>query len=94
MYNTVTTLLVGLLVFAFGFSFKWRMKHDLTYGFYLYHMVFINIAVHFGYKTLGLNLTSVAVVAFISLLPILFAWLSQKLIENPAAKLAEKKEGI
>lgn len=94
MYNTVTTLLVGLLVFAFGFSFKWRMKHDLTYGFYLYHMVFINIAVHFGYKTMGLNLTSVAVVAFITLLPILFAWLSQKLIENPAAKLAEKKEGI
>ena len=94
MYNTVTTLLVGLLVFAFGFSFKWRMKQDLTYGFYLYHMVFINIAVHFGYKTLGLNLTGAAVVAFITLLPILFAWLSQKLIENPAARLAEKKEGI
>lgn len=94
MYNTVTTLLVGLLVFAFGFSFKWRMKQDLTYGFYLYHMVFINIAVHFGYRTLGLNLQSVVVAMLITVLPLVFAWLSQKLIENPVAKLAEKKEGV
>ena len=34
------------------------------------------------------------VTSLVTLLPILFAWLSQKLIENPAAKLAEKKEGI
>lgn len=94
MYNTVTTLLTALLIFAFGFSFKWRMKRDLTYGFYLYHMVFINIAIHLGYKTLCFDLQSVIVVLAITILPILAAWLSQRFIENPAAKLAGKKEGV
>ena len=94
MYNTVTTLLTALLIFGFGFSFKWRMKQDLTYGFYLYHMVFINIAIHLGYKTLGFDLQSAVVMLTITVLPILAAWLSQKLIENPAAKLAGKKEGV
>lgn len=94
MYNTVTTLLTALLIFGFGFSFKWRMKQDLTYGFYLYHMVFINIAIHLGCKTLGFDLQSAVVILAITVLPILAAWLSQKLIENPAAKLAGKKEGV
>ena len=94
MYNTVTTLLTALLIFGFGFSFKWRMKQDLTYGFYLYHMVFINIAIHLGYKTLGFDLQSAVVILAVTVLPILAAWLSQKLIENPAAKLAGKKEGV
>ena len=70
------------------------MKQDLTYGFYLYHMVFINIAIHLGYKTLGFDLQSAVVMLTITVLPILAAWLSQKLIENPAAKLAGKKEGV
>lgn len=95
MYNTVTTLLTALLIFAFGFSFKYRVKTDLTYGFYLYHMVFINIAIHLGYRKLGFDLQSILVVLAVTVLPTLAAWLSQKLIENPAAnKLAGKKEGV
>ena len=94
MYNTVTTLLTALLIFSFGFSFKWRMKQDLTYGFYLYHMVFINIAIHAGYKTLRFDLQSALVVLAITVFPILASWLSQKLIENPVIKLAGKKEGV
>lgn len=94
MYNTITTLLTALLVFAFAFTFKLRMKKDLTYGFYLYHMVFINIAVHQGHKVLGLNWQSGVVILAVTVLPILFAWLSQKFVENPAAKLVEKKEGV
>ena len=81
MYNTVTTLLTAFLIFAFGFRLKWRMKRDLTYGFYLYHMVFINIVIHLGCKTLGWNLQSAAVMLFITAAPILAAWLSQKFIE-------------
>ncbi len=94
MYNTITTLLTAMLIFAFAFRFKFRMRKDLTYGFYLYHMVFINIAVHQGHKTLGLNWQSAVVVLAVTVLPILFAWLSQNLIENPAAKLYKKKEGV
>ena len=94
MYNTVTTLLTALLIFAFGFSFRWRMKRDLTYGFYLYHMVFINIAIHLGYNTLKWNLQSALVVLGITVFPILAAWLSQRFVENPVAKLAKKKEGV
>lgn len=81
MYNTVTTLLTAFLIFAFGFRLKWRMKRDLTYGFYLYHMVFINIVIHLGCKTLSWNLQSAAVMLFITAAPILAAWLSQKFIE-------------
>lgn len=94
MYNTVTTLLTALLILGFGFSFKWRMKRDLTYGFYLYHMVFINIAIHLGYGSLGFDPQSAAVVLAVTVCPILAAWLSQKWIEDPAARLAQKKEGI
>lgn len=86
MYNTVTTLLTALLIFAFAFRFRWRMKRDLTYGFYLYHMVFINIVIHLGRKTLGFDLPSAAAVLFVTAAPILAAWLSQKFIETPAAK--------
>ena len=86
MYNTVTTLLTALLIFAFGFRLKWRMKRDLTYGFYLYHMVFINIVIHLGCRTLGWNLQSAAVMLCITVLPILTAWLSQKFMETPIAK--------
>lgn len=94
MYNTITTLLTAMLIFAFAFRFKWRLKKDLTYGFYLYHMVFINIAVHCGHKTLGANWQSAVVIVAVTLLPTLLAWLSQTFIEDPAAKLYKKKEGV
>lgn len=94
MYNTVTTLLTAMLIFAFAFRFKWRMKKDLTYGFYLYHMVFINIAVHCGHKVLGMNWQSAVVIIAVTVLPVLTAWLSQNFIEDPAAKLYKKKEGV
>lgn len=94
MYNTVTTLLTAMVIFAFAFRFTWRMKKDLTYGFYLYHMVFINIAVHYGHKHLGSNWQTAVVVVSVVVLPILLAWLSQNFIEDPAAKLYKKKEGV
>lgn len=53
LYNTVTTLLVAALFFAFAFYGCWRRKRDLTYGFYLYHMVFINLLLHFGVTSLA-----------------------------------------
>ncbi len=93
MYNTVTTLLVSLLVLGFAFTFRWRMKRDLTYGFYLYHMVFINIAVELGVTSLHFDFKSLAVMILVIALSLAASYLSQKFVENPAAKLAEKKEG-
>ena len=93
-YNTVTTLLLCCVVFGFAYSYSWRMPKDYTYGFYLYHMVFINIAVHCGHKRLGINWQSALVKVAVTVLPILVAWLSQNFIEDPAAKLYKKKEGV
>lgn len=59
LYNVVTTLLLGCTIFAFAFRYKWRLKEDWTFGFYLYHMVFINIIIEYGFEeleTLPLNL--------------------------------------
>lgn len=94
MYNTVTTLLICLVIFAFAFTFKWRAKKDLTYGFYLYHMVFVNIAIHLGYNALQFDLQSLVIFILILGLSILFSWASQKFIEDPVARKIEKRSGV
>lgn len=53
MYNSVTTLLISLIIFAFAYCGSWRMKRDLTFGFYLYHMVFMNLALYLGARSLA-----------------------------------------
>ena len=88
MYNTVTTILICLVVFSFAFTFHWRLRLDLTYGFYLYHMVFMNIAIHFGFDRLQWDFRSLGILVFITALPLLFAWLSHRFIEKPVSKLA------
>lgn len=93
LYNTVSTVLTVFVIFAFAFRFSWRMKRDLTYGFYLYHMVFINIAIHLGFHTLSFDWKGLLVLCAVTAATVLFAWLSQICIENPAAKLVGKKEG-
>lgn len=91
IYNTVTTVLLGCIIFAFAFSGKWRMRHDWTYGFYLYHMVFINLAIEVGYGSLQpiwqWGITMFSIIA----LTLLFAILSQRLVEKPIAALIERK---
>ena len=91
LYNTVTTLLMAMLIFAFGFSFKWRMKADLSFGFYLYHMIFVNLAIHFGFKSLMPWWQGAVVLAVIVCATTLFAWLSQRFVETPATKLLLRK---
>ncbi|MGN8774095.1 acyltransferase family protein [Candidatus Weimeria sp. HCP3S3_B5] len=46
-YNVITTILLLFFVVGFGFSFKYRVKEDLSYSFYLYHMVVINAVIEF-----------------------------------------------
>ena len=91
MYNTVTTLLMAALIFAFAFCGSWRMKRDLTFGFYLYHMVVINLVLHFGMNTLEPLWRGGLLIAGIAVLSTLCAWLSQRYVEIPTAKLLKKK---
>lgn len=91
LYNTVTTLLMAALIFAFAFCGSWRLKKDLTFGFYLYHMVFINLVLHFGITSLEPLWQGGLLTAGIAVASLICAWLSQKLIEGPALKRLNKR---
>lgn len=91
LYNIVTTLLVAALIFAFAFCGTWRMKRDITYGFYLYHMVIVNLILHLGVTSLEPLWQGGVLVAGIALLTTICAWLSQHLIEIPTARLLKKR---
>ncbi len=92
LYNTVTTLLMGALIFAFAFSFNWRMKLDLTYGFYLYHMIFINILLHFGFVSLEPLWKGGLAVLGIAAATVVCAYVSLRFVEKPiAARLLKPK---
>lgn len=93
LYNTVTTLLLALLIAAFGFCGKVRFKRDRTYGFYLYHMVFMNIIVHLeqnSFLPLPLGALRVFGIAFMSFIA---AWASDRFVETPSARLISAKLG-
>ena len=91
LYNTVTTLLMAAVIFAFAFCGAFRMKTDLTFGFYLYHMVFINLALHFGFDSLQPAWLGVLLVAVITAAALMCAWLSLRFVEQPAAALKKKR---
>ena len=87
LYNTVTTLLLTLLIAAFAFHGRVRFKRDLTYGFYLYHMVWINVAVEIGFnKLLPLQGSLPAVVAA-AVLALASAWATDQFVDKPLRKV-------
>lgn len=91
LYNTVTTLLIAMVIFAFAFCGCWRMKKDLTYGFYLYHMVVINLLLHFGIQTLEPLWQGTVLTVGVAGVTLICAWLSQRYIETPAVKRLKKR---
>ena len=91
LYNTITTLLMAALIFAFAFCGSWRLKKDLTFGFYLYHMVFINLVLHFGMTSLEPLWQGCLLTAGIAAVTLVCAWLSQKFIEGPVVKRLNKR---
>ncbi len=49
-YPLFGSILCGVSWIGFAYAFpKLQIKHDISYGVYIYHMVFINIAVELGY---------------------------------------------
>jgi len=84
MINPLLVAPLSLLVFAASFQKKinisWIERNDISYGVYLYHMIFINIALH-------CKLNGLASVGFVILATFLFAWLSWMYVEKKAIAL-------
>lgn len=91
LYNTMTTMLMALIISAFGFCKTFRFKTDYTYGFYLYHVVFINIAVQFGCNTFLPPLQGLLHVSVIMSAALAAAWLSNHLVETPITHYIQPK---
>ncbi len=91
LYNTLTVYLTAVLVFSFGFSFTWRMKRDDTFGFYLYHMVFVNLAIHFGFGRITSVWQGFATVGLVAAATWICAVLSNKYVEQPLTRILLKK---
>ena len=95
-YNTVTTLLLCCVVFGFAYSYSWRMPKDYTYGFYLYHMVFMNLCLEVVTTSLTPVWLGILIVLAMMVLTVLASVLSQRFVEIPVAgwlKKGERKHG-
>lgn len=91
LYNTITTLLIGCIISAFGFRKKVRFKRDYTYGFYLYHVVFINIAVQLGQNSFYPFLSGILRICAIFAAAFIAAWLSNRFVEIPASRFLKER---
>lgn len=78
-------LLLCILVFSFGYSFKslngFLKGYDISYGIYIYHMVVINIFVEFNLMS---RLYYLVLVVVLTILLALFSWI---FIEKPFLQL-------
>lgn len=78
--NPLSAILLGLTVISAAYARAFPLKHDLSYGLYLYHMPVINLAVMLditGYEGMALTLGT----------SIFLATLSWAVIERPALRL-------
>lgn len=49
LYGTINAVFLSMAIVGIGYRFKRDfVKYDITYAFYLYHMVFINILIQLG----------------------------------------------
>lgn len=90
-YNIATTLLLVCVIFGFAFRHQWRGIRDYTYGFYLYHMVFVNLAIQLGFSSLLPVKRGIWILLGIIGTTVLFAILSKRFVEEPAARLVKER---
>lgn len=84
--NPVSVILISILIISFAYSNTLKLSdvlrgNDISYGVYIYHMVFVNIAIHFNIFEPGVNFFLVL------LLTMLMAFISWRLIEKPVLAL-------
>lgn len=49
-YGTIKVLTLAPAVMGFAYKYPaWNVKHDISYGFYIYHMIVINFLMECGY---------------------------------------------
>ncbi|QFR48897.1 acyltransferase [Sulfurimonas lithotrophica] len=89
--NPFNFILLSILVFTIAYSFynlsdKLLNKNDISYGVYIYHMLFVNLFVFYGYTN---EISFVFMVIFLTILSGILSWL---IIEKPILK--SKKESI
>lgn len=87
----ISNFLLGMLVLSFAFSFRKISKIligdiDISYGLYLYHMLFLN---YFIYK-FGIEGTKERILYYI-FLTFLMAFLSDKFLEKPTLNYIKNK---
>lgn len=76
--DPISGVLIGVTAIAFAFKFKTiKIKNDISYGVYIYHMIFVNLVIALSINNLAIEL------AIVVLSTLLFAILSWKFIEEP-----------
>ncbi len=76
-YELIKSLTLGLAMVGFAYRFpRLNIRTDLSYGFYIYHMIVINLMIHLGFAG---NILCLAVALVLSLV---LAVLSQLVIDR------------
>lgn len=84
-YETIKSATLGLSILGFGYAVPTiKITHDFSYGFYIYHMIIINLMVELGY------LGKVSFVLVALSISILMAMLSYYLVGGISKKLIRK----
>lgn len=84
--NPISALVLGLLIVSLGYSYTDKFgavlgRTDISYGTYIYHMVFVNALLQLDYFPKEINFVLMLVLTTIA------ALLSWRLIERPALSL-------
>ncbi len=88
-YELLKSITFGLAMVGFAYQFsKLEMKRDYSYGFYIYHMIVINLMLH-------LNFTGkIVYIAVALMLSVLLAIASQWTIKWIEKKIKRKNQGV
>lgn len=85
--NPISAILVIMVLFGVAYSFgKHRVRIDISYGIYLWHMAVLDVLV----VVYGLQKSSVSLFVATVFITIIMAILSAVLVERPAMKLIRR----
>ena len=83
LLNPITVLPLAFFIFSVSFYKKlntvWVDNNDISFGVYLYHMIFINLAIY-------LSLTGYSALSFSTILTLIAAYISWIFVEKPSLR--------
>lgn len=84
-YTLIGSVLLACSIFGIAYRFKKiKIKHDVSYAIYLYHMLFVNVAIQIGYRG------NVMAVVIIIALSFIFAYFSTMAVDKFYKKIKLK----